>query len=495
MTRKLLFFALIFVAHLNLSASEVKKDSIFVIKDDDLVLSMIDSTMSSLLNNSYVFNYDTSLVYMLDSIKVVSQVDIECALEELNALSPFDLRYNQYVEAFINLYVVKKRELSSSVISLAPYYYPMIESALDRYNLPLELKHLAVVESALNPSARSRVGAQGLWQFMYGTAKMFGLQMNSYYDERLDPVLATEAACKYLSHLYGIYGDWSLVLAAYNSGPGNVNKAIRRSGGKKNYWEIRSFLPRETRGYVPAFIAVNYMMNNSKKHNIYPRTLNNFAFQVDTIRISYPFNFNQLSEYLGISVDVIKELNPQYRLGQIPNDGKLKTLCLPNKYIGMYLTNENSIFEDIRLKSIQKEVDPKNVILEEPMFVEHRVRSGEFLGYIANKYNCRVSDLMAWNNLRSTRINPGDVLIIKSSIVSNREASSVVKKAITQQKIETENSKNNKYQVHVVRSGDTLWDIAKLYGNTSVTDLKRLNSNLNFKRLKPGTEVKVKEIG
>ena len=407
-------------------------------------------------------------------------------LQVLNNETPFDLQYNEYSKAFINLYINKRRELSSSVLGLAPLYFPMIEETLDKFEMPLELKYLAVVESALSPSARSRVGAQGLWQFMYRTGKMYDLNVTSYTDDRMNPYKATVAACRYMKDLYELYGDWNLVLAAYNSGPGNVNKAIRRSGGYKDYWKIRPFLPRETRGYVPAFIAVNYMMRYAEEHDLYALNTQLFDYKVDTVEIKRGISFDQLANYINVSEEELAFFNPMYKLNYIPESESGNTLCLPVSKIGLYLSNEQGIYADLRRKEREDSIAGKEQEELIPEFLVHRVRSGEFLGYIANKYRVSVRDLMVWNNLRSTRLNPGDRLTVYTKgNAPQREVAS---------KSEPTLKNNGNYKVHIVRSGDTLWDIAKKYDNTSVNDLKRLNSNLNFKRLKPGMKVKVKSI-
>ena len=499
MKRVLIAFFLCFSTVSLLADSEVKEsDSTYTIDPDDLVLAAIDSAIAQwrleTLNDPYLYtNY-----YEVDSLNenqtspiVLNDSLFSARLAVLNQSSPVDLVYNEKVRAFINLYLNKKRTLSASVLGLAPRYYPLFEEILDLYDLPLELKHLAVVESALNPSARSWVGAKGLWQFMYATGKMYGLQVNSYYDERMNPYLATDAACRYMRDLYKLYDDWSLVLAAYNSGPGNVNRAIRRSGGQKDYWKIRPYLPRETRGYVPAFIAVNYLMNYAQEHEINPQMPALASLQVDTVHLKKAMSFSQLSRYIDISADTLALLNPQYKLKFIPESKKVKELCLPLKHLGLFLTNEGAIYADMRRIEIRDSI--KGATSEEsiPEVLVHHVRSGEFLGYIANKYNCSVRDLMSWNNLRTSRINPGDRLKVFSRSTAHatpKQASDSLPKPKEPLK------EDGKYQFHTIRSGDTLWDIAKKYNDTSVSELKRLNSHLNFKRLKPGMQLRVKEI-
>lgn len=469
--------------------SETKEaDSIkYKIAKDDAVLSMIDSLLSDKMYNCFVYCYNPVDSLEKTEKQILNDSILEKRLATLNNETPFDLQYNEYSKAFINLYINKRRKLSSSVLGLAPLYFPMIEEVLDRYNMPLELKYLAIVESALSPSARSRVGAQGLWQFMYRTGKMYGLNVTSYTDDRMNPYKATVAACEYMTDLYELYGDWNLVLAAYNSGPGNVNKAIRRAGGYKDYWKIRPFLPRETRGYVPAFIAVNYMMRYAEEHELYALNTQLFDYKVDTVEIKEAITFDQLAEYIHVSKEELSFFNPMYKLNYIPKSKSGNTICLPINKIGLYLSNEKAIYADIRRKEIQDSIAGKEKKEVLPEFLVHRVRSGEFLGYIANKYRVSVRDLMVWNNMRSTRLNPGDRLTIYTK-------GRAPKRQVVQKTSPSKLKDNGNYKVHVVRRGDTLWDIAKKYKNTSVSDLKRLNSNLNFKRLKPGMKVKVKMI-
>lgn len=465
-------------------------DSIrFSITADDAVLSMIDSLMANRMYNCFQYCELSDDTLFNDETQELIDSILGERLKALDNETPFELVYNEYTKAFINLYVNKRRKLSRSVLGLAPLYFPMIEEVLDRYNMPLELKYLAVVESALSPSARSRVGAQGLWQFMYRTGKMYDLNVDSYKDDRMNPYKATVAACRYMGDLYKMYGDWNLVLAAYNSGPGNVNKAIRRSGGHKDYWKIRPFLPKETRGYVPAFIAVNYMMRYSEEHNLYAFNTLLYDYKVDTIEISRAISFEQLTNYINLSEEELSFYNPMYRLNYIPETKETNTLCLPVDKIGLYLQNERAIYADIRRVEVLDSIagkERKEVVQEQ---IVHRVKSGEFLGSIANKYSVSVRDLMAWNNLRSTRLNPGDRLTIHTKGNRPEKSSNVATAAKPPLK------ESGNYKVHVVQSGDTLWDIAKLYQGTSVSDLKKLNSNLNFKRLKPGMKVKVKTIG
>jgi membrane-bound lytic murein transglycosylase D len=357
----------------------------------------------------------------------------------------------------------------------------MFEEKLDQFDMPLELKHLAVVESALNPKAKSRVGATGLWQFMYATGKMYGLEVDTYIDERSDPYQATIAACRYMSALYRMYGDWNLVLAAYNSGPGNVNKAIRRSGGKRDYWEIRPFLPRETRGYVPAFIAVNYVMNYAAEHNLYPVKPAFLYAEVDTVHVCKEMRLEHISLVTALSIDALQLLNPSLKQYTIPARPECKAIYLPVASVGTFLANEDSLEKFALPEPLE----------DEPAAVAqtYTVRSGDVLGLIAERHGVGVSQIKEWNNLRSHNISVGQKLVIYSD------------KTVKAPQAKTETAQNDQkpkasmntadMRMHTVQSGDTLWDIAKKYPGITMDDLKKANSNLNFSRLKPGQKIKI----
>ena len=297
---------------------------------------------------------------------------------------------------------------------------PIFEEALDAYGLPLELRYLPIIESALNPSARSRVGASGLWQFMLATGKMYGLESNSLIDERCDPIKATWAAARYLKDLYAIYQDWNLVIAAYNCGPGTINKAIRRAGGKTDYWEIYNFLPKETRGYVPAFIAANYVMTYYCKHNICPMETN-IPDATDTIQVTKNLHFEQLSDICGVSMEEIKSLNPQYKKNIIPGESKTQTLRLPMNYISTFIDSQDTIYAH-RANELFK--NRRTVAISEPRstarrattgsgnLTYHKIRNGETLGTIARRYGVTVKQLQSWNGLHNTKISAGKQLKI-----------------------------------------------------------------------------------
>jgi len=491
-------FILFFIATLTIVAQE-KDSSIILLDADDPVLAAIDSMMASGYFESLGFNDNAEELnvndYAPDSVPVFDSLTYAKRFEALNANSPFSIVYNSRIRGYVNLYAKRRKRTTAKMLGLAPMYFPIFEETLDRYNMPLELKYLAIVESALNPKAKSRVGAAGLWQFMYRTGKAFGLEVTSYYDERSDVYKSTDAACRYLKKLHKMYGDWDLALAAYNCGPGNVNKAIRRSGGKKSYWEIRSFLPRETRGYVPAFLAVNYIMNYASEHNIYPKMPDIGCFKVDTVALSDHLSFAQISEYLDIPLEYIEFLNPTYKQNFIPNTGEANTLCLPVGKMGDFLTNESKIYA---LKTDKDKKDSIAFAQKKPVIATNRgnatvykVRSGDILGSIANRYHCRVSQLKDWNNLYSDRLRIGQKLYIypkKSSIAQNKKKTPVnTKKSAPKY--------TGKYVYHTVKSGDNLWDISNKYEGTSIEKIQNLNKDIDIKKLKLGTKLRIKSVG
>ena len=333
-------------------------------------------------------------------------------IQKLDAKTPIDLVFNTYVKQYINVYTNQRRNQLSRMMGLAALYFPLFEEVLDEFNLPLELKYLAVVESALNPRAKSWAGATGLWQFMYSTGKEYDLKVSSYVDERMDPYRATVAACRFFKKSYSVYGDWALVLASYNSGRGNVNKAIRRSGGKKNYWQIRRFLPKETRSYVPAFIAVYYAMNYASEHKIFSENPTILFHETDTIEVKHRINFNYLASSLDISMSVLEFLNPSYKINVIPKiEGRKYYLKLPISKIGAFVENEKQIYAHfIELDAKKRKSYPS--YSEQDERIIHRVKSGEYLGKIALRYGCTVKKILSWNNLKNDKIRIGQRLIL-----------------------------------------------------------------------------------
>jgi membrane-bound lytic murein transglycosylase D len=373
----------------------------------------------------------------------------------------------------------------------------MFEEHLAKYNIPLELKYLAIVESALNPRAKSRVGASGLWQFMYPTGKQYNLEVTSYVDERYDPLKATEAACQYLSSLYGIFGDWSMVLAAYNCGPGNVSKAIRRSGGSQNYWNIRKNLPKETANYVPAFLATFYIYEFKKEHGIQPKKAPVTYFETDTIMVKKQMSFKQISDLLDIPVDQLEFLNPIYKLKVIPFEAdKPHYLRLPKNKMGVFVSNEEKIYAYLNYLETYKEktktefiastskdsiasgIDSTSTVVSKPKFERktqfHTIKSGESLGKIADKYNVSISELKKWNSIKGNNIQAGKKLKIYSD-----------KKIIAK----TE-SKSNNDGTYTVKSGDSLFSISKQFPGVSIDDIKKWN-DISGDNIQPGMKLKI----
>jgi membrane-bound lytic murein transglycosylase D len=386
------------------------------IKDDFIV-----AALDSLANLRYFEGFECATSDELENVfgfsngfvPVYSDSVYAERMRRLDATTPIKLTYNQYVKDYIELYAVKKRLLTQRVMGLAQIYFPMFEEQLDRFNMPLELKYLAIVESALNPEARSRVGATGLWQFMYGTGKMYDLKVSSFVDDRRDPIKSTIAACEHMNDLYKMYNDWLLVLAAYNSGAGNVNKAIRRSGGKMDFWQIRPFLPLETRGYVPAFIGVTYVMTYAAEHNLKPVSPRIQHYEIDTVTVKDILTFQQISEYMQIPVEDLQFLNPSFKSGVIPAvDGKPYTLRLPKKYVPSFVNNEAQLYALLSQKETEKQ-ELLTMMKTVTQAEYHKVKRGESLGRIASKYHCSISDLKRWNKIKGTTIQIGQRLIVR----------------------------------------------------------------------------------
>lgn len=512
--------------------------------DSGMVANMLDSLLYSKYYGNFTFSYDTlQMSSMLKSGELPHFTDSVYyqRMYHLDANTPIVLDYNVYVKNFIKLYAEKRRGLTARILGLSDLYFPMIEECLDKYGMPQELKYLTIVESALNPDARSHAGASGMWQFMYGTGKMYGLKVNSYVDERRDIYKSTDAACRHLKDLYETYDDWMLALAAYNSGGGNVNRAIRRSGGKRNFWLIRPYLPRETRGYVPAFIAVNYIMNYAAEHKIYAEKPRFRSFEMDTVTVNDVVSFDQISEVLHIDKNDLAYLNPAFPRGVIPATSKKSyQLILPQDKVGDFIDLEDSLYTYRTQKGVERiELLAQMKKLKERHL--HKVRYGENLGVIARNYGVRVSDIKRWNGMHNSKLWAGQKLVIypanyryvndsKSTVTHNTNAKThqvtsgqslggiakrynisvnqlkqwnglksntinvgqeLVVKATPQKAVIPANAHIVKY---TVKSGDTLWDIAKLHKGATTEQIKSLNNISNAHRLKPGQVIKVAVI-
>ncbi|MFM1879660.1 MAG: hypothetical protein RLZZ241_2526 [Bacteroidota bacterium] len=408
---------------------------------------------------------------------------LKLRLERLDEKTPFTIAYTPALERVIKSFLLQKRDLMERMLIASQYYFPMFEETLDKYNLPLEIKYLAIVESALNPRAKSRVGATGLWQFMYSTGRMYGLNVSSYVDDRNDPVKATEAACKYLSRLYEIFGDWDLVLAAYNSGPGNVNKAIRRSGGYRNYWNIRPYLPRETAGYVPAFQAAMFILEYADAYGLDRKTSDWHLFETDTVVVSGTLTFKQISEYTGVPIAEIQYLNPAYKLDIIPKiTGREHTLRLPVAALGVFVNNEEALYAQAEAENDKQEA-PLPQLVETSAQITYRVRSGDYLGRIAERYGVSVSQIKRWNGLTSNNLRIGQRLLLQPG---KPVASASVNSAAQG----TSKGAGSNPKEHVVREGDSLWTISKKYPGVTIEDIKKWNG-MRSDNIQPGTRLKL----
>jgi membrane-bound lytic murein transglycosylase D len=374
-------------------------------------LSNLESSWLEWCEATACASNDTALWNIRDfdegEIPALDTAEIKMRLQVLDAATPMDLAWNPVAHSRIAFYAKNRPIHLGRMLGRSPLYFPIFEEALDRHDLPLELKYLAVVESGLNPIAKSHAGARGLWQFMYATARSQGLRIDSYIDERRDPIRSTEAACGFLKKLYDRYGDWYLALAAYNAGPGNVNKAIRRSGGKKNFWEIRYFLPRETRNYVPAFMAVVYLMEYHSEHNIFPSTLLSPYAALDTVDVHTILRFDQIGAHLDIDMGRLEQLNPMYRLNIIPGPPEKWPIVLPQESIPTFLAYQDTMVLH------EPERTPKIVFVPEPLI--YRVKSGDVLGKIASDYGVNVKQLKEWNDLNGSMIRVGQKLKIHAN--------------------------------------------------------------------------------
>ena len=425
-----------------------------------------------------------------------------------------DLSYNNIVRNFIIMYTEKRRDLVEYMLGLSDYYFPIFEEALDKHDTPLELKYLPIIESALNPVARSRAGANGLWQFMYGTGKEMKLEISTFVDERRDPVKSTDAAIRYLKRLHDRYDNWHMAIAAYNCGPGNVNRAIRRTGGRKNYWQIYYRLPRETRGYVPAFIAAMYVMNYYEEHNLVP-AIPKFPIGTDTIMVNNFLHFDQLEASLKMDKEEIRALNPMYRRDVIPaKKGKPYPIVLPENKIMEFIDNDAAVFAWEREKYF-----PNNTLIEPgsraayvtPADIKgkakllYTVKSGDNVGFIAEWYSVRASDLRYWNNINRNLIRIGQKLVVyvpenqKEKYERINDLTFVQKQATIGKSSGNSTTKNEikpldqNFVYYTVKRGDTLWDIAQKYADVSSKEIMSLNNLSSGRSLYIGQKLKIKK--
>lgn len=493
------------------------------IQPDEHVSDIFSEKMDSLANSWYIRNlfHDDFSQYrgvdefprnLPDSV-YISRLQ---GIQQVIAMS-----YNSMVKDVIKFYTEKRRDQVEMMLGLSAYYFPIFEEALDRYNMPLELKYLPVIESALNPKAISRAGANGLWQFMFNTGRQLGLEISSFVDERRDPVKSTEAAVKYLWQLYQTYNDWYLAIAAYNCGPGNLDRAIKRSGGKRSFWEIYYYLPRETRGYVPAFVAASYVMNYYKEHNLIPR-MPDISLQTDTLMIRDYLHLNQLEKTLGIEKEQLRSLNPMYRRDVIPaKPDKPYPVVLPNEKINPFIDLDTTVFAYEREKYFPDNKLGNPVGLQANYFtpadvegkakILYTVKSGDNVGFISSWFNVRLSDLRYWNNLHRDLIRVGQKLSIYvapenkekyeklNSMTFTQKQASIGKSVRNNAVASSANPNTTKpamldssFEYYTVRKGDTIWEIAKRYPGISPDEILRLNNLSARSKISIGQKLKIK---
>lgn len=463
---------------------------------DDTVYTaeMRDSLLQLWYKNSTIVNYDALHEYDMDSVKFSSNVSDEEMMRRLEAMNSFiSLPFNENVKNYIILYSEKMPSRMGRVLGLSNYYFPIFEDILNRYDLPEELKYMAVVESMLNPTATSHAGAKGIWQFIYSTAKSYGLEINSYVDERMDIEKSMDAAARYLRDAYRIFGDWALAISSYNCGAGNVSKAIRRAGGSKDYWAIYRYLPRETRGYVPAFVGAMYAMTYSKEYGIVPQNVG-MPVQTDTFEIKKNLHFAQINGKIGVPMEDLRQLNPQYFNDIIPGSNHSYTLKIPVSWTKTFMdTPIDSIYafksDSLLSQKIVKDVKRAGSQSSQQR-ISYKVKSGDYLGRIASRYKVSVNQLKKWNNLRSSNIRVGQILYIypNGSYPTTTSSSSGSKSS---SKTSASSSKSKSSSVtYTVKSGDSLYKIAKKYPGISADNIKKANG-LKNDNIRPGQKLRI----
>ena len=513
MRLKILLFTCFFAV---LNASAAADYDTLIIKSDSSA-ERISRDLDSLVNSWYVktvynrhpveFHNDSTGLQYPDSLYV-------SRLSKINSV--ISLPFNNIIKSHIQVYTVRQREKFSAVLGLMDYYFPMIENIFDSYGLPAEFKYLAIIESALNPNAFNRhSGATGLWQFMYSTGRSYGLTINSVVDERRDPVKSTHAAAKYIRDMYNIYHDWVLVIAAYDCGAGNVNKAIRRSGNKKDYWEIYYRLPRETRGYIPQYVAAAYAVNYAAEHNLKPLPIN-IPVSTDTIMINKDIHLSQISEVMGIPIEELRALNPQYKIGLIPGSSKPMALTLPMNHLGDFIDLSDTIRKykpDVYLNKSTHIADPSHssyvmTDVKGKTKLLYTIKDGDNLGFISTWYRVPVSDIRYWNNIYRNTIRVGQKLAIyvdpsKSEYFSGINSMSFEEKQKIQGKTIPSNivpvtsvqtfDTEGEFITYTVRNGDTIWDIVKMFDNVTTSQVLSLNNISDPEKIKIGQKLKIKK--
>ena len=432
----------------------------------------------------------------VDDIVLVSDIPDSVIINRLNKMNSFiKIPYNPIIRNYIVQYTQKMPGRIGNIIGLARYWMPQFEDIFMEYDLPQELKALAVIESALNTRAVSRAKAKGMWQFIASTARHYNLEMTSYVDERFDPIKSCRAAAQYLRDAYDIFGDWNLAISSYNCGSGNVNKAIRRSGGGKDFWDVYNYLPRETRGYVPAFVAALYVLTYYPEHNIVPTQIG-LPAHVDTFMVNRNLHFGQISENIGVSMEELRDMNPQYLYDIIPGDTHQYQLILPYNYTLAFVDKEKEIygykdslyFNPVRMKQISSGSSVAST--GSGSYTTYRVKSGDTLGAIARRYGTTVNNIKSWNNLRSNTIKVGQRLRIygKGSAPATSTASSSSSSSGTA----VATTSSGGYVTYTVKKGDTLWEISNKFDGVTLHDIMTLNGFTKNTKIYPGMKIKIK---
>ena len=493
-------------------------DSIKATFVHDNIASCIDSLWMKEMVSLDLYD---DLTTDIKNINVDEKVDYELPtellkerLKKMDEKSPFNIEYNVGLENVIKSFLKNRKKAFERLMGLSQFYFPMFEESLAAQNIPLEIKYLAVVESALNPRAVSRVGATGLWQFMYQTGKQYDLNINSYVDDRSDPVKASNAAAQYMKNMYAIFGDWDLVLASYNSGPGNVAKAIRRSGGKQNYWNIRKNLPKETQGYLPAFLATMYIFEYHKEHGIKPDRAIANHFTTDTVMIKNAMSFKQISDLLDVPVAELEFLNPSYKREEVPFiTGEKHYLRLPVNKVAVFTSNEDKIYAFVQYEASKRERPYESMLANNSNFSDnngtvsrikyHKVRRGDSLSEISDKYGITMSELKKWNHLRNNKAPIGkklkiytieavasrDKKITKPDTIAVKETTALASNTAKTFREEKVVSYKDIVKYHKVKRGDNLGEISDKYGVT-VAEVKKWNK-IKGSNIVPGKSLKI----
>jgi len=495
--RKLLALSIALLLGLNAFSDVIQvKDSSNDLSNTDIARRFDDMTLKKFYSSENFVFVENKYDFPANFVPEINDSLMEARIKEMDANSPFEYRFNDQVKKWITFYI-SKRYFVGRLVGVSMLYYPMFEEQMDRYDVPLEMRHLAIVESALNPTAKSWAGAGGLWQFMVKTGNLYDLNVTSYVDDRFDPYKATCAAAHHMADLYAIYGDWALVLAAYNAGPGTINRAIKRAGGETNYWKIMKYLPRETQQYVPAFIGASYMMTYYAEHNIKVQKPKYMDWQIDTVMVKEKMSFQFLSSMIDFPVEDIEFLNPQFKKQIIPSsEHNYYSIRLPRDYIMTFVENEEIMYDSLRryrekadsLLAVNPTTNNTNnynsnyTAPTNGSSFYHTVRSGETLGGIASKYGTTVINIKSWNSLSSSTIYTGQKLKIygtQSSSSNNNTQSN-----------NNSSSSGGTIAWHTVSSGESLWGISQKYG-CSVDEIKQFNG-LSSNSLQVGQKLKVK---